>query len=245
MRLDGKVAIITGASGGIGLACTLRLAQAGAAVMLANRRADGADTHIAALRQAGAPDARAVVCDVSDEAAVTACCEATMRHFGRIDIIVNNAGLMTFKPLAGLRQADWLAVLGVDLLGAAFFTTQAFRHMKAGGAIVNISSVHAVETTADVAPYAAAKAALLSLTRSTAIEGRPLGIRANAILPGAIETKMLRDNPNLASGAETLADGDVGRPEDIAAAVAFLASDEAAFVTGATLAVDGGRLARL
>ena len=117
--------------------------------------------------------------------------------------------------------------------------------MKAGGAIVNVSSVHAVETTADVAPYAAAKAALLSLTRSTAIEGKALGIRANAILPGAVETKMLRGNPNLATGAETLNAGDVGRPEDIAAVVAFLASDDAAFVTGATLAVDGGRLARL
>ena len=168
-----------------------------------------------------------------------------MRHFGRLDIIVNNAGLMTFRPLAQLRRADWLDVLGVDLLGAAFFTSQAFRHMKAGGAIVNISSVHAVETTADVAPYAAAKAALLSLTRSTAIEGKPLGIRANAILPGAVETKMLRGNPNLATGVETLRQEDVGRPEDIAAAVAFLASDDAAFVTGATLAVDGGRLSQL
>ena len=168
-----------------------------------------------------------------------------MSHFGRIDIIVNNAGLMTYAPLARLGREDWLRVLGVDLLGAAFFTTQAFRHMGQGGAIVNISSVHAVETTANVAPYAAAKAALLSLTRSTAIEGKPVGIRANAILPGAVETAMLRGNPNLESGAETLVEEDVGRPEDIAAAVAFLASDDAAFVTGAALTVDGGRLARL
>ena len=245
MRLDGKVAIVTCAAGGIGLATAIRLGQEGASVVLAQRKLDGVGPNIAAIRQAGAPDVRAIACDVSDEAAVAACCEEAVRHFGRLDIIVNNAGLINFRPLVELRRADWLEVLGVDLLGAAFFTSQAFRYMKAGGAIVNVSSVHAVETTADVAPYAAAKAALLSLTRSTAIEGKALGIRANAILPGAVETKMLRGNPNLATGAETLNAGDVGRPEDIAAVVAFLASDDAAFVTGATLAVDGGRLARL
>jgi NAD(P)-dependent dehydrogenase (short-subunit alcohol dehydrogenase family) len=245
MRLDGKVAIVTGGGSGIGLATAMRLGQCGAAVILAQRRSEGMDAVVAALRKAGAPEARAITCDVSDEDAVAACWEAVMQDFGRLDVVVNNAGLMMFRPLAELRRADWLEVLGVDLLGAAFFTSQAFRHMRNGGAIVNIASVHAVETTADVAPYAAAKAALLSLTRSAAIEGKPLGIRANAILPGAIETKMLRDNPNLSTGAETLAPGDVGRPEDVAAAVAFLASDDAAFVTGATLAVDGGRLARL
>jgi NAD(P)-dependent dehydrogenase (short-subunit alcohol dehydrogenase family) len=114
-----------------------------------------------------------------------------------------------------------------------------------GGAIVNIASVHAVETSPLVAPYAAAKAALLSLTRSAAIEGRDLGIRANAILPGAIDTPMLWENPNLKSGAEVLDPKDIGRPEDVAAAVAFLASDEARFISGAALNVDGGRLARL
>jgi len=136
-------------------------------------------------------------------------------------------------------------VLKVDLLGAAHFTRQAFLHMGKGGAIVNIASVHAVMTTPNVAPYAASKAALLSLTRSTAIEGKAKGIRANAILPGAIDTPMLWANPNLKSGAEKLDPKDVGKPENIAAAAAFLASDDAAFVTGASLAVDGGRLAQL
>jgi len=102
-----------------------------------------------------------------------------------------------------------------------------------------------VETTANVAPYAAAKAGLLSLTRSTAIEGKASGLRANAILPGAVDTPMLWTNPNLKSGAETLDPADVGKPRDIAAAAAFLASDDAAFITGAALAVDGGRLAKL
>jgi NAD(P)-dependent dehydrogenase (short-subunit alcohol dehydrogenase family) len=100
-------------------------------------------------------------------------------------------------------------------------------------------------TTPLVAPYAAAKAAMLSLTRSAAIEGRERGIRANALLPGAVDTPMLWENPNIKSGAEKIDPADVGKPEDIAAAAAFLASDEARFVTGAALAVDGGRLARL
>lgn len=117
--------------------------------------------------------------------------------------------------------------------------------MRPGGAIVNVASVHAFETTPLVASYAAAKAALLSLTRSAAIEGKPKGLRANAVVPGAIDTAMLHHNPNLKSGAERLDPADVGCPEDVASAVAFLCSDEAAFVTGAALAVDGGRLARL
>ncbi len=114
-----------------------------------------------------------------------------------------------------------------------------------GAAIVNVASIHAVETTPLVAAYAAAKAALCSLTRSAAIEGKPKGIRVNAVLPGAIETPMLRENPNVKSGVETIDEADVGQPADIAAAIAYLASDDARFVTGAELRVDGGRLARL
>ncbi len=160
-------------------------------------------------------------------------------------MVVNNAGLMVFKPLQEHTADDWMRVLRVDLMGAFFFTRQAFAHMRPGGAIVNVSSIHAEETTPLVASYAAAKAALLSLTRSTSIEGKAKGIRANAILPGAVDTPMLWANPNLKSGIETVSLADVGRPQDIAAAVAFLASDEAAFVQGAALRVDGGRLDRL
>jgi NAD(P)-dependent dehydrogenase (short-subunit alcohol dehydrogenase family) len=111
--------------------------------------------------------------------------------------------------------------------------------------VVNVSSIHAVATTPLVSAYAAAKAALVSFTRSSAIEGKPKGIRANVVLPGAIETPMLRENPNVKSGVETIDAADVGRPEDIADAIAWLASVEAAFVTGAEFRVDGGRLARL
>ncbi len=245
MRLDDKVAIVTGAGGGIGLAIAERLGAEGARVVIADLQQAKADAAASAVRQAGAPDALGVACDVSDEQAVIACCAAAIERFGRLDVVVNNAGLMTFKPLAEATGADWLRVLGVDLLGAVHFTRQAFARMTSGGAIVNIASVHAVETEPDVAPYAAAKAALLSLTRSTCIEGKPHGIRANAILPGAVDTPMLWDNPNVKSGAETISPADVGKPAEIAAAVAFLASADASFVSGAALNVDGGRLARL
>jgi len=245
MRFEGKAAIVTGATGGIGLEICKRLASEGARVVVTALRQDAVDAAAAEVKAAGAPDAFGAVCDVSDEAAVEATAKACMERFGRLDVVVNNAGLMTFKALEDFTEKDWLAVLSVDLLGAVHFTRQAFHRMGQGGAIVNIASVHAVMTTPNVAPYAASKAALLSLTRSAAIEGKPRGIRANAILPGAIDTPMLWSNPNLKSGAEKLDPKDVGKPADIAAAVAFLGSDDAAFVTGATLAVDGGRLAQL
>ncbi len=117
--------------------------------------------------------------------------------------------------------------------------------MQSGGAIVNVSSIHAEETTPLVTSYAAAKAALLSLTRSAALEGKPKGIRVNAVLPGAIDTPMLWENPNVKSGIETINPADVGKPEDVAAIIAYLASDDAAFVQGAMVRADGGRLDRL
>ena len=125
------------------------------------------------------------------------------------------------------------------------FTKQAFLTMKPGSAIVNVASIHALMTEPLVAPYAAAKAAVLSLTRSASIEGKAKGIRVNVILPGAIDTPMLWDNPNVKSGVEVIDKADVGAPEDIAAAIAFLLADEARFVDGTSLRVDGARLARL
>jgi NAD(P)-dependent dehydrogenase (short-subunit alcohol dehydrogenase family) len=245
-RFEGKVAIVTGAAGGIGAAIAARLQEEGARLVIADLRADAAQAAADKLVSASGGEAIGVACDVGSEEQVEAAARAAVDRFGRIDVIVNNAGLMTFKTLAEFTGDDWLKVLRVDLLGAAFFTRQGFLHFgEKGGAIVNIASVHAVETSANAAPYSAAKAALLSLTRTTSIEGRDVKIRANAVLPGAIDTPMLWDNPNVKSGAETIDKRDVGTPEDVAAAVAFLASDDAKFITGTTLAVDGGRLAKL
>jgi NAD(P)-dependent dehydrogenase (short-subunit alcohol dehydrogenase family) len=245
MKLDGRIAIVTGAAGGIGLATARRLLQDGASVVLADLQQDRLDAAKADLEREAPGRVATVVCDVSREEQVIAAADATIAQFGGWDIVVNNAGLMGFKPLEEQTADDWRRTLDVDLIGAFFFIKQAFLKMRRGGAVVNVSSVHAMETEPLVAPYAAAKAALLSLTRSGSIEGKAKGIRVNAVLPGAVDTPMLWTNPNVKSGAEVIDRADVGRPEDLAAAIAFLAGPDAAFVDGAALNVDGGRLARL
>lgn len=244
-RFDGKVALVTGAGSGIGLATAIRLASEGARMVLVGRQADRLAAACDQVLRAGAPEALDIGCDVSQEPQVIACVEQVLQRFGRLDVVVNNAGLMTFKPLEQFTGEDWLAILGVDLLGAFYFTRQAFLHMRGGGAIVNVASVHAVRTTPAVAPYAAAKAALLSLTRSAAIEGRERGIRSNAVLPGAVETRMLRDNPEVKAGVEHIDPKELLQPDDIAASIAWLASDDARNVQGVSLVVDGGRLSEL
>ncbi|MDQ2891027.1 MAG: SDR family oxidoreductase [Gemmatimonadota bacterium] len=244
-RFDGKVALVTGGASGIGLACVKRFASEGARVVVADRDVKDEGDATTAAKAAGAPDAWACACDVSVEAQVAACVTGAMQRFGRLDVIVNNAGLMTFKALTDLDGDDWNRVLAVDLLGAFYFIKNGFLNMKPGSAIVNVASIHARETEPMVAPYAAGKAALLSLTRSAAIEGKARGIRVNAVLPGAVDTPMLWNNPNVKSGVEKIDKADVGTPDQLAAAIAFLASDDAAFVQGTGLTVDGGRLDHL
>ena len=245
MKLQNQVAIVTGAAGGIGLATAVRLASDGAKIVLADLDSDRLETAIRKVEATGQKDAVSSVCDVSRESDVEKTVDFAISKFGRIDIIVNNAGQMIFKPIEEQTEDDWNRVLRVDLLGAFFFIKQAFKKMHHGGAIVNVSSIHAVETEPLIASYAAAKTALLSLTRSAAIEGKPKGIRVNAVLPGAVDTPMLWNNPNVKSGVEKIDEQDVGKPEDIAAAISFLSSPEAAFIQGASLRVDGGRLGRL
>jgi meso-butanediol dehydrogenase/(S,S)-butanediol dehydrogenase/diacetyl reductase len=245
MRFTGKVAIVTGSASGIGLATAVRLGEEGANLVLA----DCDDIGLAeAQRRILALGVQAVFCspcDVADEDQVRQTADEAIGRFGRLDIVVNNAGVMVFKPIEEQTMADWERVLHVDLLGAFFFIKHAFRVMTHGGAIVNVSGIHALEAEPMIAPYAAAQAALLSLTRSASLEGKPREIRVNAVLPGAVDTPMLWSNPDVKSWAEKIATNDVGNPEDIAAAIAFLASTEAAFVQGAALRVDDGRLDRI
>jgi NAD(P)-dependent dehydrogenase (short-subunit alcohol dehydrogenase family) len=236
--------IVTGGAGDIGMAVARAFALEGAAVLLVDARPppEGA---VDALVAAGARAAKAFVGDVGDSEAVGEAVEVAWAAFGGLDVIVNVAGMMIYRPIAELEAADWRRLLDVNLVGAALFTGHAFRRMRPGGCVINIASVHARRTSPLVAPYAAAKAALVSFTRSAAIEGKPLGVRVNAVLPGAIDTAMLRESPNIASGAEVIDPADLGQPEDIAALAVFLASDAARFITGEDIVADGGRMGRL
>jgi len=236
--------IVTGGLGDIGLAVAKSFAREGASILLVDARAGGDDA-VELLLGMGAAAARAYQADVGDDTAVAGAVAAACDGFGGLDVIVNVAGMMIYKPVIDLTAADWQRLLAVNLVGAALFTAHAFQRMKPGGCIVNVASVHARRTSPLVAPYAAAKAALVSFTRSAAIEGKPLGIRVNAVLPGAIETAMLRASPNIASGAEVVDPDDLGQPEDVAALVAFLASHAARFITGEDVVADGGRMGRL
>jgi meso-butanediol dehydrogenase/(S,S)-butanediol dehydrogenase/diacetyl reductase len=244
MRFTNKTVIVTGGAGGIGLAIATRFATEGANIVLADIKMD----HLQQAAETLKLDAAKLwlsQCDVSNERQVEATVKGAIEHFRTLDIVVNNAGLMIFKKLEEHTLEDWNRILNVDLLGAFYFTKYAFLNMQKGGCIVNISSIHALETTPMVTTYAAAKAAVLSLTRSSSIEGKAKGIRVNAILPGAIDTPMLWENPNIKAGLEQVSKDSVGKPEDIAGVVAFLSSEDAAFVQGAMIEVDGGRLDRL
>jgi NAD(P)-dependent dehydrogenase (short-subunit alcohol dehydrogenase family) len=243
-RFENSVVLVTGAARGIGLATATQFARDGASLVLIDLKKENL---LAAQKTIQETGARSLICecDVSKPQDVESAFKHALKEFGKVDVIVNNAGLMIFKHLEEQSVEDWNRVLGVDLIGTFLFIQQGFLHMKNGGSIVNVSSIHAMETTPLVSAYAAAKAAIISLTRSAALEGKPKKIRVNAVLPGAIDTPMLWENPNIKAGLEVIKQGDVGRPEDIASAIVYLASHEAEFIQGASLRIDGGRLAEL
>lgn len=245
MLFEGKVVIVTGGAGGIGRATAKGFAKEGACVVIADLDGDAAQKAADEITNDDGHKALASRCDVSDEASVTKTVDDTIVEFGRLDVVVNNAGLMVFKAIEELTSEDWTKVLNVDLMGAFYFTKQAFLKMHDGGAIVNVSSVHAIETSPLVAPYAAAKSGLVSLTRTASIEGAPKNIRVNAVLPGAVDTPMLWENPNVKSGVEWIDKSRVGRPSDIADVIIYLASEKARFVQGAMVLADGGRVSQL
>lgn len=182
----------------------------------------------------------AVRADVAEPADVERAVRVVVEQLGRLDVLVNNAAVMTFTPVVETSVEDWDRVLDVNLRSVFLFCKYALPHMR-GGAVVNVSSVHAHETTANVAPYAASKGAVEAFTRALAIESEGAKVRVNCVAPGAVDTPMLWANPNVRSGREKIA-GSVAHPENIAAVIAFVASDEACFVNGATVVADGGRL---
>jgi NAD(P)-dependent dehydrogenase (short-subunit alcohol dehydrogenase family) len=239
MRFAEKVCLVTGGGSGIGRATCERFAAEGGKVVVVNLHREHGDETVRAIVAAGG-EAIFAQADVGVPEQVEAAVRAAIDTWGRIDVLVNDAAMMTFKPIVDLSVEEWDHVQAVNLR-AVFLTCKYCLPHMAHGAIVNVSSVHAHETTADVVPYAASKGGMEAFTRGLSREVAAKKVRVNCVAPGAVDTPMLWENPNVKSGKEQIA-GAVGTPADIAAAIAFLASDEARFINGTTLVADGGRL---
>ena len=242
MSLNGKTALVTGASRGIGRAIALRLAEDGAnvAVIYAGS-ADKAEAVVNEITALGV-NAKAYRCNVADSAAVNETVKAVTNDLGKIDILVNNAGITRDGLMLRMKDEDFNAVLDTNLKGAFNMIRACYSGFirKKSGRIINISSVSGIMGNAGQANYSASKAGVIGLTKSVARELASRGITCNAVAPGFIQTDMtenLGDNNPLLNSIPL---GRMGKPEDIAAAVAFLASDSAADITGEVLKVDGG-----
>jgi NAD(P)-dependent dehydrogenase (short-subunit alcohol dehydrogenase family) len=250
-RLTDKVAIVTGSGKGMGRAMATLFAAQGAAVAVTDvSEKDGVETVRLIEEQGG----RAAFwrLDVSDEAEVSSVFEQVSEEFGKLDILVNNAGISGVdKPTHEVTEAEWDAVFAVDVKGVFFCTKQAIGHLRAngGGSIVNISSIYGLVGSHEMAPYHAAKGAVTIMTKKDAVTYGRDGIRVNSVHPGTILTPFVRELAERSEGGlRGYLDimepkhpiGHVGEPEDVANAVLFLASDEARFVHGAALVVDGG-----
>ncbi len=240
MRFSDKVCVVSGAGSGIGKAVAKQMAHEGGKVIVVDLNDQHGNQTVHEIASAKG-DAMFVKCNVGDPAEIQAAVKSTIAKWSKIDVVVNDAAMMTFKPIVELPDEDWDKVLNVNLRSVFLFCKYSVPHIGPGGAIVNISSVHAHETTKNVVPYATSKGGMEAFTRGFSEEIAPKKIRINCVAPGAVDTPMLWNNPNIKSGVEKV-EGAIGKPEDIAAAVCFLASPEARFITGTTLVVDGGRL---
>jgi len=247
LDFSGKVALVTGASSGMGLATARAFAEAGAAVVLSDVREDLVKAEAQKLADMG-HKAIAIRCDVSDDAQVAAMVDRTVAEFGRLDAAFNNAGVMArIAPTADSTREDWDRVIGINLRGVWSCMKYELRQMKrqGGGAIVNNASVGALTGNPGIASYIASKHGVVGLTRTAALEYVKHGVRVNAVNPGLIDTQVARD---VVSGNEQAYEeiakhvpiGRAGRPEEIAAAVLWLCSPAASYVVGHALTVDGG-----
>jgi len=249
MRLQNKVAIITGAGQGIGAVTACRMAEEGASVVLAARRLNLLEEVVARIEAAGGT-AMACSCDVSDEEAVRQLVATTVQTYGKLDIVVNNAVLMVPGMLANHSTKAWHQNFRVSLDGAMFLMRESFTQLRAnGGAVVNVASVCGLLGSVGTAGYSAAKAGMIALSRNAAIEWGKQGVRVNTVVPGVFLTPptlgLMPDAAAQEATAKSLPLGRIGDPVECANAILFLASDEASYITGAELVVDGGRTAEL
>jgi len=253
-RLKGKVAVITGGALGLGRATALRMAEEGAAVAVCDVLVQEANAFVDELAGRGF-DACCWQLDVSREADVKRVLDAVAQRFGRIDILVNNAGVAGVnKPTDQITEAEWDFVQAINVKGVFFGTKHAIAHLRraGGGAIINLSSIYGLVSAPDVPPYHASKGAVRLMTKTDALLYAKDRIRVNSIHPGFIWTPMVKgyvqDTGDEAGAQVTLASmhplGHIGEPDDIAWGCVYLASDEAKFVTGAELVIDGGYTAR-
>jgi 3-oxoacyl-[acyl-carrier protein] reductase len=245
MSLSGRVALVTGASQGIGRACALKLAASGAAIAAAARNQEKLNGLVTEIAAAGGKSA-AFVLDVSDEEQIKSAIKSAIAQFGKIDILVNNAGITRDQLVMRLKRADWDAVLQTNLTSAYLCIQQVIGSMlkQRWGRIINITSVFGQTGQAGQANYASSKAGLIGLTMSIAREVGSRNITCNAVAPGFIETAMTAGlgDEFRQNAVKQIPLGRVGSPDDVANAVAFLASDEAAYITGHVLNVNGGML---
>jgi NAD(P)-dependent dehydrogenase (short-subunit alcohol dehydrogenase family) len=247
LDFTGKVALVTGAASGMGLATARAFAEAGAAVVLTDFKEEAVKAAAQKLVAAG-HKAIAVRCDVSDDAQVAAMVDRTVAEFGRLDAAFNNAGVMArIAPTADSTREDWDRVIGINLRGVWSCMKHELRQMKrqGSGAIVNNASVGALTGNPGISSYIASKHGVVGLTRTAALEYIKHGIRVNAVNPGLIDTQVARDVVNgdeqaYAEMAKHVPIGRAGRPEEIASAVLWLCSPAASYVVGHALTVDGG-----
>jgi glucose 1-dehydrogenase len=239
MRFQDKVCLVTGGGSGIGKATCIRMAAEGGKVVVADLNEDGEATAQQITQANG--EAIFAKTDVGNPEEIKAAIQVGVDKWGKIDVIVNDAAMMTFQPILDLPDDLFDKVLDVNVRSVFLFCKYGVPHMPKGSAIVNVSSVHAHETTRNVVPYACSKGAMEAFCRGFSEELSDHKIRINCVAPGAVNTPMLWNNPNVKDGTEKV-EGAIGQPEDIAAAICFLASNEARFITGTTLIVDGGRL---
>jgi len=249
-RLDGKIALVTGGGTGIGAAIAKRFAAEGARVAICGRRAKLLERVVGEIRAAGG-SAEGTPLDLSDEASARGFVASAAERHGRIDVLVNNAMQLVVKPLAQMSTEEWRKSLAVALDAVFFTTSEALPRMlsQGGGSIVNVSSLAAHFSDAGLGGYSAAKAGLESLSRAAALEGAARNVRVNVLALGMHASEAgeeaYRDPSARRAMERRIALGRFGRPEEAAAAALFLASDEASFITGATLIHDGGQSASL